>query len=186
MAFSPFGVLDLAGFGVEEAAARRDAEGRLRPPPSVAALLIGPAAAAATGPTVRPPTGCRHRRSGGPGEAGGAGASGSWQRPGECFAEGRCPPGLGGLLVVAPSPEKTGIWVSFLRELSAALELGRLNLGGEVTCSDSARVLLAEAETQPWTFNFHTCALLPSPNPPLALASLGAACQVRCALSCTY
>lgn len=121
------------------------------PAPSVAALLIGPAAAAAaaTGPTVQPSTGCRHRCPGGLGESGGAEASGSCERPRECSAEGSRPPGLGGVPVVAPSPEKTGLWVPLLRDLSAALELGRLNFSGEVTCSDSARVFLAEAETQP-------------------------------------
>lgn len=130
----------LPGLEAEEGAARRDAEALLRPPPFVAALLIGPAAAA-PGPTVQPPTGCRRRRSGGPG---------GWRGRGLLVGAtvcrgGGCPLGPGG----SSSPEKPGTWVLLLRDLRAALELKLLKWTGAGTCSDSARLLLPKLRLAP-------------------------------------
>lgn len=120
---SQFRARGLAGLGVENGAARRSAEGRLRPPPAVAALLIGPAAAAAaTGPAVRPPTGCRRRRSGGPGRLAGPGRPtggsgrglGVWGTRLQPLRAGAGPRGPEGVSRAAPSREETGSWAPLL------------------------------------------------------------------------
>lgn len=178
---SQFRARGLAGLRVENGAARRNAEGRLRPPPAVVALLIGPAAAAATGPAVRPPTGCRRRRSGGPGRLAGpgrpAGGSGRGLGGEAAAAEGRvCPPGPGGCLPRSPLP--WGDW-----PLGPASPGSQRGLGVRTTeverGSDSLRLcpgVAAEAEAQPHTFHLHVLRPVPRSEPPLlTLACLCAA-----------